>query len=79
MKTSTSPAETHIPRNRAPKGVDSVHRIQVALMPNERAELQRRAAVDGRTDGAMARIYLIRAMQADETLAAKTSTPGGQP
>lgn len=65
MKTPTFPAETHIPRNRAPKGVDSLHRIQVALMPNERAELQRRAATDGRTDAAMARIYLIRAMATD--------------
>lgn len=76
MKSTTTAS---IPRNRAPKGVDIIRRINVALMPAERAELQRRAAADGRTDGAMARIYLIRAMQADETLAANTSTPGGQP
>lgn len=74
MKTAISPTQTRVPRNRAPKGVDSIHRINVALMPAERAELQRRAAADGRTDGAMARIYLVRAMQADPSVAAGANT-----
>lgn len=64
MKTAAKSAATSAPRSRAPKGVDLLRRVNIALMPDERDALQRRAAADGRTDAAMARIYLLRGMQA---------------
>lgn len=64
MKTSATP--TTAPRSRSPKGVDSVLRINIALMPDERTELLRRAAKEERTIAAMARVFLLRGMQADQ-------------
>lgn len=63
MKTSNTLKAA--PRSRSPKGVDSVLRINIALMPEERVELLRHAAQEERTIAAMARVFLLRGMQAD--------------
>lgn len=65
MKTNSVSGKKTPPRCRAPNGVDSIGRISLALMPDERDELCRRAAMDGRTVSAMARVYMIRGMQDD--------------
>lgn len=65
MNSSANSARPGIPRTRSPAGCDRLHRVNVALMPDERDELIRLAALDNRTYSAMARIYLIRGMQAD--------------
>lgn len=65
MKTPNT--STAAPRSRAPHGVDSVLRINIALMPEERAELLRRAAQDGRTIAAMARVLILRGMESDKS------------
>lgn len=53
-----------IRRSRAPKGVLG-SRTFIALLPHERAELERLAGLDNRTWSAMGRIYLIRGMKQD--------------
>lgn len=63
MKTNVTLATP--PRSRSPQGVDSVLRINIALMPDERAELIRRAAAEQRTFSSMARVFILRGMQAD--------------
>lgn len=55
----------HITRSRGPKGALAAKRTVVALLPHEREELERLAALDSRTYSAMGRIYLIRGMKAD--------------
>lgn len=76
MKTATTPTAT--PRSRCPKGVDSVLRINISLMPEERGELLLRATQDGRTYSAMARIFLLRGMQADPNFSpSSTGVSGG--
>lgn len=69
MTNATNPIRKGPPKHRAPKGVDSLRRVNLPLMPEERAELERRATLDGRTCSAMARIYVIRGMAADAALA----------
>ena len=53
----------NLPRQRAPSGVDTARRLRVALLPAERAELERRAEEDGRSISAMARIFMVRGMR----------------
>jgi hypothetical protein len=65
MKTAAQLTTKKAPKCRAPNGVNSIDRISVALMPDERAELIKRAAEDGRTNSAMARVYMVRGMKAD--------------
>jgi len=65
MKTAPAQKEVKPPRCRAPNGVDSVLRVSVALMPDEREILLDKAAKDGRTVSAMARVYMVRGMQTD--------------
>ena len=65
MKPPSAPNEMKPPRCRSPNGVDSVLRVSVALMPDEREILLKKAAMDGRTTSAMARVYMVRGMQAD--------------
>lgn len=65
MKTTSVSSGKKAPLCRSPNGVDSVGRISLALMPDEREELIRRAAEDGRTVSAMARVYMVRGMKAD--------------
>ncbi len=57
MKNTTA----HAPRSRTPKGTGEAGRINLSLLPVERAELQRRADADGRTLSAMARVLVLRA------------------
>lgn len=64
MKASLAPVTA--PRSRSPQGVDSVLRINIALMPEERAELLRRAAAEERTFSSMARVFILRGMAADK-------------
>lgn len=65
MKTATPSHDKKPPRCRAPNGVNSIDRVSLALMQNEREELIKRAAEDGRTISAMARVYMVRGMKAD--------------
>lgn len=65
MKTTSVPGKKKAPVCRSPNGVDSVLRISLALMPSEREELIKRAAEDGRTISAMARMYMVRGMKTD--------------
>lgn len=65
MSSNANQARPGIPRTRAPAGCDRLNRVIVSLMPDERTELIRLAALDNRTYSAMARIYLLRGMQAD--------------
>lgn len=56
------------PRDYAPKGVDK-RRVPIALMPQERLDLEALAARDGRSLAAMGRVVLLRglaAMQQDQ-------------
>lgn len=55
-------ATAHTPRSRAPKGAGGAGRFNIALLPNERAELQRLADKDGRTMSAMARVLVLRGL-----------------
>lgn len=64
MTTPANQSRTGIPRNRAPQGTVA-KRLLVALLPDEREELDRLADLDNRTHSAMARIFLLRGMQAD--------------
>lgn len=55
-------------RDYAPKGVDK-RRVPIALMPQERLDLEALAARDGRSLAAMGRVVLLRglaAMQQDQ-------------
>lgn len=65
MKTTAQSITKKAPRCRAPNGVNSIDRVSLALMQEEREELIRRAAEDGRTISAMARVYMVRGMKAD--------------
>ena len=53
---------TYLPRHRAPNGTGEVGRINLPLLPEERAELEVMAAADGRTLSAMARVLTLRGM-----------------
>lgn len=64
MTTTANQSRPGIPKNRAPQGT-SAKRLLVALLPDERADLDRLAGLDNRTASAMARIYLLRGMQSD--------------
>lgn len=41
-------------------------RISLALMPEEKLELHKRAILENRTYSAMARLYMIEGMKADK-------------
>lgn len=58
MTNNTAP----MPRSRAPKGAGGAGRFNIALLPNERAELQRLADAEGRTMSAMARVLVLRGL-----------------
>ncbi|MDQ8022210.1 MAG: hypothetical protein REI94_10240 [Moraxellaceae bacterium] len=53
-------------RSYAPKGGS---RINLSLLPVERADLERVAAADGRSLSAMARVLVLRAMSAQPVTA----------
>lgn len=50
-------------RDYAPKGVDK-RRVPIALMPDERKDLEAMALKDGRSLAAMGRIIYLRGLQA---------------
>ncbi len=54
-----------IRRSRAPQGAGRGFRTFIALLPQERAELERLAELDNRTWSAMGRIFLVRGMKTD--------------
>lgn len=64
-----APSQAHAAqRDYAPKGVDK-RRVPIALMPQERLDLETLAARDGRSLAAMGRVVLLRglaAMQQDQ-------------
>ena len=64
-KSSNVSPNLYLTRSRGPKGSLEAKRTAVALLPEERAELERLAALDSRTYSAMGRIYLMRGMKAD--------------
>ena len=53
------------PRSRAPRGVCSDDRIQVALMPNELRAFDARAERDCISRSALARLFILLAMGVD--------------
>lgn len=50
-------------RDYAPKGVDK-RRVPIALMPQERKDLEAMALKDGRSLAAMGRVIFLRGLQA---------------
>lgn len=59
-----APSQAHAgPRDYAPKGVDK-RRVPIALMPQERLDLETLAARDGRSLAAMGRVVLLRGLAA---------------
>lgn len=66
MQTLVRPTQKIVRRKRAPKGVGAAMRISLALMPEEKLELHKRAVLENRTYSAMARIYMIEGMKADK-------------
>lgn len=53
-------ATVHVQRSRTPKGTGQAGRINLSLLPEERAKLQRLADADCRTLSAMARVLVLR-------------------
>lgn len=53
------------PRSKTPNGVDVARRIVVALMPAEREAFDELARRESRTSSSMARLLMLRAIEAD--------------
>lgn len=56
---------------RSPAGVDMSRRVAVAFLPGERERLEKVAAADSRAVSAMARILILRGVEAIENGSAK--------
>lgn len=56
---------SHTPRVRAPMGVLKAPRLLVALLPEERAEFDRRCAESGQTNSGFARHLVLIGLQYD--------------
>lgn len=65
MHKAAADAMTKPLRSKSPTGVDVTRRIVVALMPAEREAFDEMARRDSRTSSAMARLLLLRAIEAD--------------
>lgn len=52
--------------SRAPQGTGKARRVNLSLLPDEHAELQRRAEADGRTLSGMARLLVLRAFATNQ-------------
>jgi hypothetical protein len=64
---------SHTPRVRAPLGVLKAPRLLVALLPEERAEFDRRCAASGMTGSAYARHLVLIGLQCEADEAKGTS------
>lgn len=65
MPKTPSKCRAEAKRNRSPNGVGSEKRVNIALYPEERAEVERLAVLDNRSTSAMARLFILRGMTTD--------------